>query len=105
MIHCMQRATTFYAIPPCVHEVESPRLAPRPSPARPRPCVIPTTAVLVPRRADWSFCMAERTQRCTYMCGVYACTINHHACTQGMGRNRTKCSNRSVPVDAQSLIK
>ena len=29
-------------------------------------------------------------------------TIDHHAAPQVMGYNRTKCSNRSVPVDAKT---
>ena len=37
MMHCMQQAPTFYAIPPCVHKVYIySRRAP--GPARPRPC-------------------------------------------------------------------
>ena len=77
MMHCMQRAPTSYAMPPCAYTKHSRSASlPVPSPAHPRPCMYvcaydiskKDTAVLVARRADWIFCMAERSQRCKYTC-------------------------------------
>ena len=60
MMHRIQRAPSFFAIPPCVHKYSRPASLPVPSPA---------------------------VRVYDYLAG-----------TQGMGWNRKKCSNRSVPT-------